>query len=291
MKATTRVSSSVANRHFRTNISPHAAANSTAISCPFLDSVTGAASKLPAMGALKNLTIAVTGTFDHEYSQLKKWIEANGGRYSPGVRKGITHLITGKDAWKAASDAVQAAVKIGAFVVTYDWLEDSLHTGRKLAEKKYTWEYKWEERRAIREMEKIGLLADAKKFNDGCEEAKKATGTGTSKSQPRLVVRKPKQSKSFFFSDVINVPFVSAADDLKRKREEREAAKVKRAEEQVAKKTEQAKTNRATPAASSTTQSCTSNAEAASSPLSASSHALSTTSFQPALSVAGVQAK
>lgn len=287
IEATTRVSSSVVKRHSRNNITPHAATNSTSISGPSLDGVKGAASELPAMGALKNLTIAVTGTFDHEYSQLKKWIEANGGRYSPGVRKGITHLIAGKDAWKAASDAVQAAVKIGAFVVTYDWLEDSLHTGRKLAEKKYTWEYKWKEKRAIREMEKTGLLADAKKFNDGCKEAKKATGTGTSKSRPRLVVRKPRQSKSFFFSDVVNVPFVSAADDLKRKREEREAAKAKRAEEQAAKETE----NRATPASPSATQSFTSHAEAASSPLSTSSNALSTTSFQPAFPVPGEQAK
>ncbi|KAJ4983776.1 hypothetical protein SVAN01_10754 [Stagonosporopsis vannaccii] len=242
------------------------------------------------MGTLKNLVVAVTGTFDHEHSQLKRWIEANGGRYSPSVRKGITHLITGKDAWKAASDAVQAAVAIGAFVVSYDWLEDSLHRGRKLAEKKYTWEYKWQERRTIRQMEKIGLLADTKKFNDGCEDAKRATSTGTLKSRTRVVVRKPKQSKSFFFGDVVNVAFVSAADDLKRKRDEREESKAKKAEEQAVKKANQAMTDRAT-STPSATQSFTSNAEATLFSPPESLYALSTTSFQPAPPVPAAPAK
>ena len=235
------------------------------------------------MGTLKNLVIAVTGALPHENTQLKKWIEANGGRYSPNVRKGVTHLIAGRDAWKNASDAVQAANKLKAFVVSYDWLEDSLQKRRKLAETRYTWEYLWQERKRGRELKKLGALSDAKKFNDGCEEAKKATGTGTSKSRSRAVIRKPKVSKSFFFADVVNVPFVSAADDLKRRREEREATK--------AKKVEDAKTDRAVSSAPSLARSSTSNAENVSSLSSASSHALSMTSLQSTSPAPGPQAK
>lgn len=244
------------------------------------------------MGALKNLIIAVTGTMKHDNSQLRKWIEANDGRYSPSVRKGITHLIAGEDAWRNSSDAVQAATMLGVFVVDYDWLEDSLQKRRRLAEKAYTWEYKWQARKLRKMLKKLGPAADAKKFLEGCEEAKKATGTGTSKSRPRVAVRKPKQSKSFFFADVVNVPFVSAADDLKRRREEREGAKAKKAEEQAAKKTAQAETDRAVSSASSAAKFLSSEAENdASPPTSASSHTLSANSSPPALSVLGAQAK
>jgi hypothetical protein len=243
------------------------------------------------MAILKNLTIAVTGTLSAETSQLKKWIEANGGRYSPHVRKGVTHVITGKDAWREATDAVQAARKAKAFVVSYDWLEDSLQKRRKLAETRYTWEYLWQERKRRKEMKKLGQLADVKKFNEGCEVAKKATGTGTSKSRPRVVIRKPKVSKSCLIGDMVNVPFVSAADDLKRRREEREAAKAKRAEKAAAKKIERAQTDRAISNAPSMAHSSTANAENLLSPSSATSHALSTTPFQPACPSPGVQAK
>ncbi|KAL1601143.1 hypothetical protein SLS59_005295 [Nothophoma quercina] len=243
------------------------------------------------MAILKHLTIAVTGTLPQEISQLKKWIEANGGRYSPHIRKGVTHVITGKDAWKEATDAVQAARHIKAFVVSYDWLEDSLQKRRKLAEKCYTWEYLWERRKKEREMKKLGYRLDVKKFNEGCEEAKRATGTGTSKkSRPRSVVRKRKTSKSCLIGDMVQ-PFVSAADDLKRRREEREAAKAHKAQEGAAKKAETASTTCATSTAPSQALSSTPDADSPQSPSSATSHTLSTTAFQPVSPVPGVQAK
>lgn len=241
------------------------------------------------MGALTNLVIAVTGTLPADTSQLKKWIEANGGRYSPHVHKGITHLITGKDAWKNATDPVQAATKAGAFIVSYDWLEDSLQKRRKLAERKYTWEYLWQERKKRKQMKRLGTLADTKKFEDGCEEARKATGTGTSKS--RAATRKPKPSKSFFFADMVNVPFVSAADELKRRRDEREAAKSKKAEEAAVKKNEDGKSDQTISRTPFAALSLTSKAENLVSPCSATSHALSTTSFQTATGPAEPQAK
>jgi hypothetical protein len=240
-----------------------------------------------AMAVLKDRIIAVTGALEHDTTQIKKWIEANGGRYSPNVRRGITHLITGKDAWRQSSDAVQAANKLGVFVVTFEWLEDSLHKRRKLAEKQYTWEHITQLKRRERQMKKLGPQASQKQFENGCDEIKKNTGSGTSKSRrPRVVVPKPKKSTSLLTADW-HVPFVPAAEALEKKREKREAAKAKReAEEAAAKKTKETNTNRAASTAPSS-----STADNVASPTSATSHALSTTSFQPAPPAPGVQAK
>lgn len=188
------------------------------------------------MAILNGLVISVTGNLPHDNSQLKKWIEANGGLYSPNVHKSTTHLLAGKDAWKSASNAVQAAVKQHAWVIQWDWLEDSLLKGRKLAEKQYTWEGKEQDKKRAREMRRLGVAADTKRFVKGCEDAKRATGTGTSKSRPRI--RKPRVSRSVLVGDMVNtpLPFVSAAETLKRKREEREAAKAAKAAEQAARK-------------------------------------------------------
>lgn len=210
------------------------------------------------MGVLNGLTIAVAGTLDYDNTQIKKWVEANGGRYSPSVSKHITHLITSKEAWKNASDEVQKAVKHQAWVLTYDWLEDSLLKKRKLAETKYSWEDKEQERKRNKEMKKLGFLADTKKFQDGCEAAKKATGTGTSQPRSRTA-RKPRQSRSVLIGDMANVPFVPAAETLRQKREAREEAA-----SQAAKKTSQRPTNALSSSAAS-----------------ASSHTLTSSSPQP----------
>ena len=197
------------------------------------------------MGVLNGLTIAVAGTLDYDNTQIKKWVEANGGRYSPSVSKHITHLIASKAAWKDASDQVQQAVKHQAWVLTYDWLEDSLLKKRKLAETKYSWEAKEQERRRNKEVKKLGLLADTKKFQDGCEAANKATGTGTSQPRSRTARKQPRQSRSVLTGDMANVPFVSAAETLRQKREARE----KKAASQAAKKASQSPTNTPSPSA------------------------------------------
>jgi hypothetical protein len=223
------------------------------------------------MGVLNNLTISVAGTLDYDTTQIKKWIEANGGRYSPSVTKQTTHLLASKSAWKNASDEVQSAVKSGAWVLTYDWLEDSLMKKRKLAETKYTWEDREQERGRGKEMKRLGLLADAKRFREGCEVARKATGTGTSK-QPRsraTAARKPRQSRSVLIGDMVDVPFVPAAETLRQKREAREAAAAKKAAEQATKRTSRTLTNASSSSAAST-----------------HSHTLAASSPQPAVSQA-----
>ncbi|KAH7092097.1 hypothetical protein FB567DRAFT_576561 [Paraphoma chrysanthemicola] len=156
------------------------------------------------MGILSRLVIATTGALPAESNNIKKWVEANGGKWAPKVVENVTHLIASKEAWTRVTDPVMKAAELNIHIVSYDWLEDSLQGKRKLAEKKYTWEVIKKDKKRKRQLKKLGKLAD-----------------GTSVKLPRE--RKPKKSKSFFFAEQINTPFVSAKDDLLRRRAEREA--------------------------------------------------------------------
>jgi hypothetical protein len=89
------------------------------------------------MGCLKGLIITSSGDIGHKPEQLKKWVDANDGKWAPRVQKGVTHLICSQEVWKKEGDAVGQASKLGAHIVSFDWLEDSLQRGRKLSEKKY----------------------------------------------------------------------------------------------------------------------------------------------------------
>lgn len=55
---------------------------------------------------------------------------------------------------------VQTALRTGAYVVSYDWLEDSLHGRRKLAEKKYAWAAVSKERREKKKFKRMGKKVD-----------------------------------------------------------------------------------------------------------------------------------
>lgn len=178
------------------------------------------------MGVLDKLTIAVTGTHPHDTKQIRSWIDKNNGRYSAVVRKNVTHLIASKEAYKARSDAVRQATDLGIDIVSYDWFVDSLQARRKLSTRRYKWEVLTKERRTRKELKRLGKVADGKKFRDGCERIKELTGSGTSDSA--AVKRKPRKSKSFFFDTASPVipptPFVSAKEDLLRRKAERETA-------------------------------------------------------------------
>lgn len=176
------------------------------------------------MGILSKLVIATVGTLPHDPARIKQWIEANGGLYSKGVRKGVTHLIASEEAYRTPSASVQQATDLGIWVVSFDWFDDSLQTRRKLGEKKYTWKALRKDSEKRKKLKRLGARADGKKFRDGCQKARELTGSGALKSS--TVARKPKKSKSFFFTtpDVPSTPFVPAAEDLKRRRTEREAA-------------------------------------------------------------------
>ncbi|KAF9739126.1 hypothetical protein PMIN02_001284 [Paraphaeosphaeria minitans] len=162
------------------------------------------------MAILKGLVIASVGDIKDNSGksigneQLKKWVVNNKGRWEPEVGKATTHLISSKDAYTKGVKAVQKAKALRIFVVNYDWLEDSLQKGRKVAERKYLWGQIRAERKQQKLMKRLGTQADSKKFNAGCELAKQDVGSGTSR----------KRSSGFFSS---------ALDDLRRKREAREA--------------------------------------------------------------------
>ena len=179
------------------------------------------------MGVLDKLTIAVVGTHPHDAKQIKAWIERNGGKYSVKINKSVTHLIASKEAYKKPADAVQQATDLNIHVVSYDWFDDSLQAKKKLGTRKYTWEVLMKERRKKKELKRIGTLADGSKFRKGCENIEGLTGSGTSKAS-RIVAKKPRKSKSFFFATsapaVPSIPFISAKEDLLRRRAEREAA-------------------------------------------------------------------
>ncbi|KAK3209694.1 hypothetical protein GRF29_44g378388 [Pseudopithomyces chartarum] len=100
------------------------------------------------MGVLKGLTIALAGDIKDSSTppksisleQLKRWIHANGGTYAARVTERTTHLVASKEAFKRGIEPVQAArlLPTPIPIVTFAWLEDSLHKRRRLVERKYT---------------------------------------------------------------------------------------------------------------------------------------------------------
>ncbi|KAL8989003.1 MAG: hypothetical protein Q9177_002008, partial [Variospora cf. flavescens] len=103
---------------------------------------------------LAGLTIAVTGDFGprRSHETLKRWVEKNGGHWATNISKEITHLISTKEDYRNKAPAgnhqplpavaifvltihsVKMALKLKLFtIVTFDWLEDSLMKGFRLA--------------------------------------------------------------------------------------------------------------------------------------------------------------
>ena len=188
------------------------------------------------MGILKNLIIATTGTHIYLPKQIQGWIERNGGRYSPTVHEGVTHLLASEVAYKSKqrTEAVHQALSLGIQILSYDWLDDSLNARKKLPVKSYVREVLSDKRRMAKKLKRLGAEADGKKFREGCEEIMKLTGSGTCKTSTGTR-RKPRKSRSFFFSSpssssaptfvpVPPTPFVSAKEDLLRRRTERATA-------------------------------------------------------------------
>jgi hypothetical protein len=57
------------------------------------------------MGCLKKLTICATGGLSAKPDQLKKWIEANDGRWTQKMSRVVTHLVASETAWKTENEA------------------------------------------------------------------------------------------------------------------------------------------------------------------------------------------
>jgi hypothetical protein len=69
------------------------------------------------------------------------------------------------------------ALKNGAHVVSYDWLEDSLQRGRKLAERKYTWAAIQKQRKQKKRFERIGKDFDSEYILPSMSHLSPATST------------------------------------------------------------------------------------------------------------------
>jgi len=55
---------------------------------------------------------------------------------------------------------VQQAKNLDVFIVSYDWLEDSLMKKRRLKETKYTWEVLRKQRRTKKELKRLAPRGD-----------------------------------------------------------------------------------------------------------------------------------
>ncbi|KAF2203226.1 hypothetical protein GQ43DRAFT_470178 [Delitschia confertaspora ATCC 74209] len=178
------------------------------------------------MAVLKNFTITTTGDLGRGKSSdnLRKWVEANGGRWLPNVTKDTTHLITSKESWRKGCAAVEKAKEVNAYIVNFDWLEDTLQSRRKKPEKKYRMDVvengKKKERKTVKKMERLGKKGDRTKFEKGVDMAQQDIGSGTSLAHDLSLTtgfqfQNLKLSIGFFKSSL------SALADMRKKREEK----------------------------------------------------------------------
>ncbi|KAF2432708.1 hypothetical protein EJ08DRAFT_695107 [Tothia fuscella] len=139
---------------------------------------------------LKKDAIAIIGDFGQSRSaeNMKRWIEANGGRYATKIEEGVTHLICTKEAWAKHTASVEKAKKIkGLKIVTYDWLEDSLNAKSHRREKEYLLttvekaDKKLKQER--KKKERSALKKDVREFNTGCKEALTVLHSGKPKKE------------------------------------------------------------------------------------------------------------
>lgn len=152
------------------------------------------------MAILSRTTIAATGKLQHDITKIKKWVEANGGRWCSKPTSKLTHLIATQEAWKAKNSAVKKAQELGAEIVTLDWLEDSLQRKRYLKETKYTFESIDKIKKQRKTLKRLGVEADGKKFIEGCTLIRELTGSGMSDA----AIAKVKISNVFFFQTKSN---------------------------------------------------------------------------------------
>lgn len=90
---------------------------------------------------LKDVRICLVGRFKHTHTDIKKWIEAGGGTVQTTVGKDTTHVVVSSDAWKKKISPESKDAKFGhVHIISYDWLENSMHASAKRAEKQYLWQ-------------------------------------------------------------------------------------------------------------------------------------------------------
>ncbi|KAI9709830.1 MAG: hypothetical protein M1812_007622 [Candelaria pacifica] len=125
---------------------------------------------------LENLTLAITGEFGsaRSHENLRRWIKNNGGAFAEQIDDQVTHLICSMDHWKKQHANVKEAMRYPDIkVVSYDWLEDSLHSKRARKEtKKYMMKSILTQKRSEKAGKRRAIKEGVKTFQKGCNDAK-----------------------------------------------------------------------------------------------------------------------
>ncbi|KKY24146.1 putative brct domain-containing protein [Phaeomoniella chlamydospora] len=92
--------------------------------------------------SFSKVVLCHTGDFGERNEKIRKWVEYHGGKVEHRLSPETTHLVASEKAWKKGHDLVRKATKQSSVdIVTFDWLEDSLHT--KSATPKSVRKYLW----------------------------------------------------------------------------------------------------------------------------------------------------
>ena len=97
--------------------------------------------------ALAKCAIVISGSYkDVPAPKVSGWATNLGARVHSSVNASTTHVVASKKAWERKDAAVQTALKYnqdGAadiYIVSFDWLEDSVNNRSKKKEGPYLWE-------------------------------------------------------------------------------------------------------------------------------------------------------
>lgn len=90
---------------------------------------------------LKNQVIGLIGTFEEPRSQIKGWVERNGGTWVNNLDQRLQVLIASESAWyqDPQPEAIQRARSNNKRVVSLEWLKDKFYI-EQLSDDEYSWE-------------------------------------------------------------------------------------------------------------------------------------------------------
>lgn len=81
---------------------------------------------------------ALSGTLTKTRDEITGLLEDNGGTCASSVTKKVTHLVSTSEDFAASSSKVETAKKNGIFIVSEDYIHDSIKEGAAVKEEKYS---------------------------------------------------------------------------------------------------------------------------------------------------------
>src|SRR4051794_14054913 len=84
-------------------------------------------SKRKNASVFSGLTFCVSGTFTRSQNDLKSFLTTNGGNVASSFTKSVTHVVSSRG---FSSGKVEAAKEKGFPIVTEEWVEKSIQSGR-----------------------------------------------------------------------------------------------------------------------------------------------------------------